>query len=638
MYKISVPISIESISDAHIEEDLQKYTDYFRKGEVERIFIAIMAMAYEERAKEYLESEKLKYVVEYFKAEKFEVGIWFNGFGHGGALMHDTDPNAKKGTYQKLTGVMGDTVEHGYCPLDKDFENSYLEHIKRIAKLSPDIIMIDDDFRLNMRGNYFACFCPEHLKRYYELVGEEIPRDKIEQFIFCGGRNKYRDAYLELARKTLVDLASNIRKAIDEVDPHIRAGVCLVPCVWDFEGTDAIELAKVFAGETKPFTRNFGAPYHDKYCVIDAIEVERMQFNWIKQSGEDIEVFSEGDVYPRPRYNVPSKSLELFDIAILCDGQGDGILKYMFPYEMNVSYETGYIDRHLSGMETKKQIKALFDGKESCGVRVYGAMHKIRDFVMPDTLEYRIVDKLQVIYKTYTSAILSRNGIPTCYTDSEYPVMVCGESARHISLYELSHGAILDSAAARILTERGVDVGLCDVQLYYGARGELYLEANEVIADVSGCRLAKLKCNENAVVHSRILSDNLPGMYTYENNDGVRFFVIACDIQFSSENSNYFVNYYRQKAVADCIQWVAGKRLPALCLKEPNLYVMTAKGDNKMSVLMMNVFMDDIEKVTFTLDKEYSAVRFVNCSGRLDKDKIYIDFIGAYGFAAFEVS
>ncbi len=310
----------------------------------------------------------------------------------------------------------------------------------------------------------------------------------------------------------------------------------------------------------------------------------------------------------------------------------------MFPYEMNVSYETGYIDRHLSGMETKKQIKALFDGKESCGVRVYGAMHKIRDFVMPDTLEYRIVDKLQVIYKTYTSAILSRNGIPTCYTDSEYPVMVCGESARHISLYELSHGAILDSAAARILTERGVDVGLCDVQLYYGARGELYLEANEVIADVSGCRLAKLKCNENAVVHSRILPDNLPGMYTYENNDGVRFFVIACDIQFSSENSNYFVNYYRQKAVADCIQWVAGKRLPALCLKEPNLYVMTAKGDNKMSVLMMNVFMDDIEKVTFTLDKEYSAVRFVNCSGRLDKDKIYIDFIGAYGFAAFEVS
>jgi hypothetical protein len=39
-----------------------------------------------------------------------------------------------------------------------------------------------------------------------------------------------------------------------------------------------------------------------------------------------------------------------------------------------------------------------------------------------------------------------------------------------------------------------------------------------------------------------------------------------------------------------------------------------------------------------TLDKQYKSIRFVNCAGRLEGDKVYIEHIPPYGFAAFEVT
>lgn len=56
--------------------------------------------------------------------------------------------------------------------------------------------------------------------------------------------------------------------------------------------------------------------------------------------------------------------------------------------------------------------------------------------------------------------------------------------------------------------------------------------------------------------------------------------------------SNYYNNYYRQKQLTDVIEYLCGKRLPAVCEKNPNLYILTAKGDGKMSVLMLNIFAD----------------------------------------------
>jgi hypothetical protein len=72
-------------------------------------------------------------------------------------------------------------------------------------------------------------------------------------------------------------------------------------------------------------------------------------------------------------------------------------------------------------------------------------------------------------------------------------------------------------------------------------------------------------------------------------------------------------------------------------MKNPNLYIITAKDDNSMSTLLINVFMDEIESPVITLDREYNNIKFVNCTGELKGDKVYLSALPSYGFAAFEV-
>jgi hypothetical protein len=82
---------------------------------------------------------------------------------------------------------------------------------------------------------------------------------------------------------------------------------------------------------------------------------------------------------------------------------------------------------------------------------------------------------------------------------------------------------------------------------------------------------------------------------------------------------------------------MCGKPLPAKSKKNPNLYIYTAKAQNAMSVLLLNVHLDSIDEPVIVLDKDYSDIKFVNCNGRIEGNKVYLSPIQSYGMAAFEV-
>ncbi len=635
MYTTSVPIALESMRENALEQDLAAYLDYFERGKIKRVFIAALTPLYADSFAEFADSEKLKKSVEFFGRNGLEVGVWLGGFGHGSSLAHDASEGISK-NYIKLTGVGGECFEHGYCPSDENFVADYLKYVKKIASLNPDLIMIDDDFRLNLRSYYFGCFCERHLKEFYRLTGEVIPREKIEELIFCGGKNKYRDAYLEMSKNALMNFAKKVREATDEINPKIRVGFCAVPTTWDFDGTDVSELAKTFAGKnTKPFLRTFGAPYHNQYNIIQAVERERMQFAQLKRAGDGAEIFAEGDLYPRPRYNVNSKCAELFDLAIRCDGNSDGILKYMFDYTQKTGYETGYIEKHIKGLELAQSVAKLFENKRSDGIFVFEETHKIRKWELPLQKEEQIAGRL---YDARFSSVsfIAENSVPTCYCESEFPVAVFGENARYVSEDMLKNGAVLDVIAAKILKERGIDVGLLNCEKASGVAGEYYSKFDDEICGIGGCRIYSVTVESGAEVLSWIMPQKTAGAYRYENKDGVRFLVFAADFYFSNPSVNYFKNYYRQKQLTDGLEWVGKKKLPAVCEKHPNLYIMAAKGESSESVLLINSFPDDIEEPKIKLGGKYRKAKFINCTGTLDEDAVTLSDIAPYGFAAFE--
>ena len=50
-----------------------------------------------------------------------------------------------------------------------------------------------------------------------------------------------------------------------------------------------------------------------------------------------------------------------------------------------------------------------------------------------------------------------------------------------------------------------------------------------------------------------------------------------------------------------------------------------------------NFFEDYISEPVIKLDKSYSEIKFINCTGKLDGDTVYLSKIQPYEFAAFEV-
>ncbi|MBQ2708818.1 MAG: hypothetical protein IJF67_11175, partial [Clostridia bacterium] len=455
MYKISIPISMNTLLDG---KNLPYYLDDLRRCGAGRVFLCGMGNIYTPSGRNYTHPDAVRRAIDYFRAGGLEVGIWISAFGHGSALMPELAVQGAE-KYTQITDIGGFANEHySNCPLDENFRRDYCEGVRRIAELSPDLIMLDDDFRLNGRRNIkWGCFCPLHLAALYEKLGEEIPREQLETLMLTGGRNKYRSAMLEVFGASMLGFIKALRTAIDTVNPDIRLGVG-DGNIWDMHGTDQIEVAKTAAGKNEPFMRVSGAPYHN-VNIIPVVEKSRQQFAWGEGSG--VEMFAEGDTYPRPRHNVPSKTLELFDFLLLADGTGGGILAYLEDYHCAYDYERGYVERFVKNKPIRDGIKSLFDGKTPVGVRVVNVPHKAEDWELGDNLVSAAPHLFGAATGSVSRDLLAANSIPTSYMgEGDEPLYIIGENARHVDLKKFGRGAILDAAAAEILEARGVDTGL----------------------------------------------------------------------------------------------------------------------------------------------------------------------------------
>lgn len=121
-----------------------------------------------------------------------------------------------------MTDIDGYSNGATACPLCKNFQK-YLADIYAYytVEVDPEIIWIEDDFRLHNHGslNWGGCFCEEHMKRYCEKLGFEVTREEFVSEILKEGQGKsiYRDAYAEVARETMVELAKVVGDRVREV-------------------------------------------------------------------------------------------------------------------------------------------------------------------------------------------------------------------------------------------------------------------------------------------------------------------------------------------------------------------------------------------------------------------------------------
>lgn len=651
MYKLWIPVFNRKWTDTQLEQ-LAAQLNRLKPQLVLLTYARIMC----NEAKKKEEYETFVYNKSFLEEKGFCVGAWLAPtIGYGAAYTYDNNA-----PFMKIHTIKGDddVFPGAYCPLDEGFVDEFLDIMKRIAGSGVKTILFEDDYTLNGGKAWFdriGCCCERHMTIYRKMVGEKLSRAEVEERVLHQGGSQYRTAWLELMGQTLKDFTTKIEKTVHAIDPKIRVGLSANNSSFNIEGVGIDELARIIAGNNRPFIRLTGAPYWKNLPTFATnIEAERLQNIWC---GKDIELIAEGDTFPRPRHWIPAAELEAFDGILRADGGTEGIMKYIVDYNSSPDYETGYIDRHLRNAGLYEEIETRFANGTIEGLRVFEQKSQFSDIEFGQD---HPIDKFGTYLPLVSQWFLSDNSIPTVYGESDGAALVFGENAKSVTEDMMKQGMILDAPAAKILMKRGIDVGIeymeevdSPVAEEFPPYGELTVAGFEQKAGFYRYRL-----KEGARELSRFYlggdglgvippggiagNDSFTSCFLYENSKGYRFMVYSFAAEtvtvFTGWKHGLFRNYCRQRQLADGVEWLQKKPLPAMCFGNPNLYIFCKRDGKNLTVGLWNIFADEVIAPEICMDKEYTAIDCYRCDGHIEGKKVrFSTDIPPYGTAIFTV-
>ncbi len=595
---------------------------------VKRVFLALRENSLLQPKREE-ELSALRENCAFLRERGFEVGAWLWAF----LLRPDmgfTRMQAPDGRVSALT----------VCPMDAAYTERMGAFLEEIARTGVTLIQFDDDYRYGFQDMGFGCTCPLHKKRIESILQRAVTGDELKKNLLSGGAGKLRDAFLQANGEALETFAAAMRAHVDRVDPEIRLGFCSCITSWDLDGTTPDRLSRIMAGQTRPFYRLIGAPYwaagrHWGHRLCDVIELERSES--ARRTDPRIEIFSEGDTYPRPRYKTPAAFLELFDTALRAAGCTDGILKYMQDYSAGADYETGYCEAALRNRDAYAAADRMFGGKTPVGVRCWDKADKYRTFSVPERIAGTA--DVQNLAFSATARFLAANSIPTVYEGLGTVGAVFGDDVLAISDEALAGGLILDVSAAERLAEKGVDVGILSFGERVRVQTEIYEDGNMHVAIPSAAEARSLTLSPKAQALSRYEKEDgtrIPLSFFYKNASGQAFLVYAFEGYFDAQD--WFRQYTRQKQIHDFVK-KCGKNLPVFCPGHPELYVLAKKDEKRLAVGLWNVFPDPIYTPTVYVDRVYAHVEGFRCEAEVNSNQVQLlTDVPPYGFVFFELS
>jgi hypothetical protein len=252
------------------------------------------------------------------------------------------------------------------------------------------------------------------------------------------------------------------------------------------------------------------------------------------------------------------------------------------------------------------------------------------------------------------------NSIPTAYNDPNSASIVFGESAHFLTEEVLARGVILDAGAAWILHQKGVDVGFTQANPAPAPCAEYFCKEHDIVScslDDKGL-FYQFSLAEGAEVLSEFLigapglgvvdgdpkeMPRFPACYYYENREHQRFLVYSFAAHTARVKKGWckglFRHYYRQTQLIDAVDRLQGHPLPAVCVGNPQLYMICKKNGHSMSVGIWNSFADEVISPIITLDRPYTKVDCYHCQGKIVEDQVFLqEDIPPYGFAFFTVT
>lgn len=506
-------------------------------------------------------------------------------------MGHGWIPNSRS-EFQRLVRPDGSSP-YIFCPQDGDFRAYVRDAVRRLAALRPDFFMVDDDFRL-LTGRD-GCFCPLHLERFNRMHGADYDREAMIAAV--NSDESVAANYDALLKTSLLELAGEMREAIDTADPATPCSFCM--CAGDTRHAPEIARTLAAAGEC-PTVRINNARYLNE-SLRTVPEWMMSTARQIASLPDDFHLLAEPDTFPQNRYSTSAAMMHLQLTGSILEGCRGG--KLWLTRTRAYEPESGRRYRNILAEHS-----GFYRALAALPVEWTGAAT-----VLPKTPGLDFPASVRGNSNiTWSTQVLGKMGIPFYFTKSPVGIVtLAGNDCDRLDDAALTgllaaRNCLLDGPAAVKLCERGFAPLLGVEARPWNGRTVSFerTEDNEVIP-IPTDRAAELKPLPGTQILSTLFhtpsgvgtkEESLtPGATFYENSDGGRVAVVATPVLPYGYPAFGMLNETRKRQLLDLF-----RRLGGLSWHVPGddeVLLRTGKAEGCDIVVLIDLSLDDISEI-----------------------------------------
>jgi hypothetical protein len=546
---------------------------------------------------------------------------------------------------QTTVGHDGEECTCCACPVSEVWRENTARVWTLYAETRPHVMWVEDDIRtFNHQPVEFGCFCPLHMERFSERVGQTVTRRQLVEAILRPGRpHAWRAEFLDMQAEIMIETVRFLARTVHAVSPETRMGLMSSgPRVHCLEGRRWAAFAEALADDKPLYSRPPMGNYCESsmrglYYSHDSIKITRhsMPQGTVEQT--------EVENFPFTQYS-KSTAFTFVEMAVSFAYGSHGVTLNVYDHMGTPMERTPQVGRSLA--EHKPFLEALA-GRAARpgtyrGVRLLhadraGALkHLAAGSQYPDLRE----DGAE------TMTMLESFGVPTTYAPSGV-VATSGQQLRAFSDDEigamLSQGMLLDAVAARVLFDRGFGnaIGLASIEppvciddLGAFSAEEFFnpllggAEKKFLSLTLPGLRgrpeFSLVEPVEGAQVISRVADPDAKRhdvcMVAYENDLGGRVVVHA--LKLDSAYGSAFNHPHRAEQIVGAVRWLARDRFALFV--EGGVFPLVFRKDMGDETLLglFNLTLDPWPFAQFELAEERAVDRteVLSGSGRWEED------------------
>ena len=502
-------LRIAVVPEYYEEQRLKSIVDFCKKYAFDNVMLFINAEDY--NLGHMTKKEAMPWVAAMKRAkavfEREGISVSLNPWIETGHI--DRGRKLKKGQkFVTQCDYDGTQCEMVACPMDDNWLAYYLDFYEfLIREVEPEVIWIEDDFRLHNHGDlkYGGCFCEHHMRAFNRKLGTDYSREEFTDRLFRKNPDdKVKKAFLEVNRECMASLAEKIGVMVYNLGLGTKIG--LMSSAHQFHSMEYRDWKRVHEGFAQggPMINRLHLPmyvedvsmkmYYQQFNQIPFVcrgylpeechvlpELENSSFSTFCKDSETLRFQVEASL----PLEMEGMTYDIFDFvgngAIEAYGYGqavEGITDYL-----TAVMESGYSYYKLSG------VTILLDEKNA-----YNRPIK-NDFMdmYPDEF--------------YFGAMIQGHGISArCSKEKEFRdevIVLAAGSVYNLTDKQLrrlfaDNHVMLDGKAAMLLISRGLGCLIgASAYKHYVAHvdniGYEQIEGDELVLGIPGCRASAFK-------------------------------------------------------------------------------------------------------------------------------------------------